>query len=374
MTLRSRRKQPTTARNTPGVNRSDSRRRRSVLQIIFGAALLAGAATLAAGAAAWADEGTSNSPVDNPLRSAPVAVQAVAMEQVAAPVAAEVAPQRVSPVPGRSLQWRPLRQPEPAAERTASRAALVAPAPLRTIAPQPSNYRLTAAQQPVEERSLLQPELPGAPPATEPAPGVAPAPAAAAAPARPYIDPPAGAAAPPPTEVAPMPLPLTNGEAKKLDEKIAYDCKAAREELKRKKLSSIDLDIEVRARKGFEVPRDCRLEDDPFQPRNWEGTDFVWTASGLCHKPLYFEERQLERYGHSTGPYTQPLVSGAHFFGSVLMLPYNMGLKLPGECEYALGHYETGSCAPYMIPALPITARAVLFEAGAAAGLVYLLP
>jgi hypothetical protein len=171
-----------------------------------------------------------------------------------------------------------------------------------------------------------------------------------------------------------MPMPLGSGDAKKLDEKIAYDCKAAREELKRKTLSSISLDIEVRPREGFEVPKDCELGDDLFRPRNWEETNFVWTAAGLCHKPLYFEEQQLERYGHSTGPYTQPFVSGAHFFGSVLMLPWNMGLKLPGECEYALGHYETNDCAPYIIPALPITARAALFEAGAATGLVFLLP
>jgi hypothetical protein len=171
-----------------------------------------------------------------------------------------------------------------------------------------------------------------------------------------------------------MPLPLGEGGAKKLEEKIAYDCQAARLELKRKKLSSIDLDIEVRARPGFEVPKDCALGDEAFDPRNWECTNFVWTASGLCHKPLYFEEVQLERYGHSTGPYTQPLVSGANFYANVLLLPYHMGLKLPGECEYPLGYYEPGDCAPYVIPAFPITARAVLFELGAAAGLVYLLP
>ncbi|MCE9556942.1 MAG: hypothetical protein K8T91_26640 [Planctomycetes bacterium] len=330
-------------------------------------------------------DATMNTPIDNPLRSA-----AADTEEDTSAEPVRVSAKQDRPATGsRRLQWRPLRQPDSAVEefentsaaepqRLEEPATLPAPIvrkpmpavtkkPLPVAVKQPSNYRLTAAQQPADEKSVL-PALPGMEP--EPAPAKTPP---AAAP-RPYIDPPPGAAAPPPGQLAPMPLPLSNGEPQKLDEKIAYDCKAAREALKKQKLADIDLDIEVRARRGFEVPKDCSLADEAFQPRDWENTDFVWTASGLCHKPLYFEERHLERYGHSTGPYTQPLVSGAHFFGSVLMLPWNMGLKLPGECEYALGHYEPGNCAPYMIPALPITARAALFQAGAAAGLVYLLP
>ena len=335
---------------------------------MFGAALLAGTAMISADGAALGADAT-NTPIDNPLRSA-----AVDTSEASGTVPARITSQQDRPTTGsRRLQWRPLRQPDAAVQETeetstAEPQQLEEPAPLPAAAvKKPSKYRLTAAQQPAEEKSVL-PALPGA--EAEPAPAKTPS---AAAP-RPYIEPPPGAAAPPPSQLAPMPLPMSNGEPQKLDEKIAYDCKAAREALKKQKLSDIDLDIEVRARRGFEVPKDCSLADDAFQPRDWEHTDFVWTASGLCHKPLYFEERHLERYGHSTGPYTQPLVSGAHFFGSVLMLPWNMGLKLPDECEYALGHYEPGNCAPYMIPALPITARAALFELGAAAGLVYLLP
>jgi len=265
------------------------------------------------------------------------------------------------------LQWRTLRQPAAAvnssdASEPAEQDIAEDSVPVRTAKGTSNPVRQAAAQQPAEERSLL-PALPGE---GESAP--------APAPRRPYLEPAPGSAEKAPTQLAPMPLPLNEGEAQKLEEKIAYDCKAAREELRRKKLSDISLDIDVRARKGFEVPHDCQLSDTAFEPRNWECSDFVWTASGLCHKPLYFEERHLERYGHSTSPYTQPLLSGAHFYGSVVMLPWNMGLKLPNECVYALGHYEPGDCAPYMIPALPITARAALFEAGAAVGLIYLLP
>ena len=82
----------------------------------------------------------------------------------------------------------------------------------------------------------------------------------------------------------------------------------------------------------------------------------------------------LERYGHSTGPLTQPLVSGAHFFGSIAVLPYKMGLKTPGECVYALGYYRPGDCAPYLIDPIPFTWRAALFQAGGTVGAAAVLP
>ena len=61
----------------------------------------------------------------------------------------------------------------------------------------------------------------------------------------------------------------------------------------------------------------------------------------------------------------QPILSGAHFFACVAFLPYNMGVHPPNECEYALGYYRPGECAPYVIPPIPISLRGALFEAGA---------
>ena len=73
----------------------------------------------------------------------------------------------------------------------------------------------------------------------------------------------------------------------------------------------------------------------------------TWKASNLCHKPLYFEEVNLERYGHTAGPVLQPLVSSAHFFGNIIVLPYKMGVHGPTECQYSLGYYRPGNCAPW---------------------------
>lgn len=134
-----------------------------------------------------------------------------------------------------------------------------------------------------------------------------------------------------------------------------------------------ELTTDVRASSG-DFPVQCGLKEEPFNPRDWTPTTFTWKASGLCHKPLYFEQIQLERYGHSFGPYVQPLVSHAHFFVTVPMLPYLMGVNPPNECMYTLGYYRPGSCAPYMLDPLPLSVRGALWEAGAWVGGAALVP
>ncbi len=122
------------------------------------------------------------------------------------------------------------------------------------------------------------------------------------------------------------------------------------------------------------LPLECPLFEDQFEGRSWPELVFHWKASALCHKPLYFEEVALERYGHSHGPLVQPFISGAHFFGRIVALPYQMGLRHPAECVYPLGYYRPGSCAPKLLYPLPISFRGALYEGAAATGLVFLLP
>ncbi len=123
----------------------------------------------------------------------------------------------------------------------------------------------------------------------------------------------------------------------------------------------------------WELPTEFHPETREFEVRNWTMTSFTWTASALCHKPLYFEEVQLERYGHSAGPITQAALSGVHFFGNIVALPYHIGLNPPNECQYTLGYYRPGSCAPWLLPAFPLSARAARTQLGVVtAGLVWL--
>jgi hypothetical protein len=141
---------------------------------------------------------------------------------------------------------------------------------------------------------------------------------------------------------------------------LEVDCNRERQKLK--PINAITNKI---AAEPGDFPPECDLGNPPFKPRCFPEMVYAWKASNLCHKPLYFEQPAVERYGHALPPVIQPLASGAHFFVDVLLLPYHMGLELPQECVYSLGYYRPGSCAPFHIDGFPISARAAAFQAGA---------
>jgi len=157
------------------------------------------------------------------------------------------------------------------------------------------------------------------------------------------------------------------------------DCPSA-DELRQSFRPLSEVSIDIRPSEG-DRPPDCSLEYFPGQlehgdhlARDWGQTLFTWQASALCHKPLYFEEMALERYGHTCCECFQPLVSAAHFFGTVPLLPYKMTLEPPCECVYALGYYRPGSCAPRICYPFPIRCDAAAVESGAVLGLILLVP
>jgi hypothetical protein len=114
----------------------------------------------------------------------------------------------------------------------------------------------------------------------------------------------------------------------------------------------------------WNLPFRCGSGYEPLEGRNFIASTVQWKASGACHNPLYFEQVQLERYGHEAGPFIQPLVSSAHFFLTIPMLPYKMAINPPGECQYALGYHRPGDCVPYMVQPFPWSLRAGLVQAG----------
>jgi len=103
-------------------------------------------------------------------------------------------------------------------------------------------------------------------------------------------------------------------------------------------------------------------------------TYFAWTAPEIWHKSLYFDDIQLERYGQSRAPLLQPFLSGAHFFGTLPILPYKLGLNGPFEMTSNLGYYRPGSAAPCVGRRLPWEWDAALYEAGFWVGGVFMVP
>jgi hypothetical protein len=119
----------------------------------------------------------------------------------------------------------------------------------------------------------------------------------------------------------------------------------------------------------WQIPSVCSIGEQSLPNRQWIPQTFTWTASALCHKPLYFENRQLERYGHTHGPVLQPIHSAAHFFVSLATLPYATAIHPPTECRYALGYYRPGNCAPWLKDPLPISLNGLRRQALVTTGL-----
>jgi hypothetical protein len=151
------------------------------------------------------------------------------------------------------------------------------------------------------------------------------------------------------------------------------ECDRARDYLKRVTIDKISIDIAVSGTAGDQFPCECELTGT-YEQRQWCLSTYTWKASALCHKPLYFEEVGLERYGHSLNPLIQPLWSGAHFFLTIPVLPYLMAMDPPNECQYAYGYYRPGSCAPYIGPPIPWSIRGGLVEAAVIAGGIIIIP
>ncbi|MDR2756641.1 MAG: hypothetical protein LBC20_13125 [Planctomycetaceae bacterium] len=134
-----------------------------------------------------------------------------------------------------------------------------------------------------------------------------------------------------------------------------------------------DISVDIRPTPG-ELPKECPLSTTVYNGRHFAQTCYQWKASSVCTKAAYFEDVQLERYGHTICPFLQPVISGAKFFLTVPLLPYKMGITPPNECVYTLGHYRVGNCAPHMLDPLPISVRAILFESAAVGGAIALIP
>lgn len=111
----------------------------------------------------------------------------------------------------------------------------------------------------------------------------------------------------------------------------------------------------------------------PGTSRPWATSLESWQATALCHRPLYFEEVNLERYGKSLGV-VQPVASAANMFGRVLALPYLIGATPPRECVYTLGQGRPGSYMPLYLHRPPVSIRGGLLQATAVTGTVFIVP
>ncbi len=109
--------------------------------------------------------------------------------------------------------------------------------------------------------------------------------------------------------------------------------------------------------------------------RNFAHLDYAWKASNVHSYPLYFEDPNLERYGHTRQTLIQPIASITRFNIQLLGLPYQMAMQPVSKCVYPLGHYRPGDVsAPKYHYQIPLNPWAALAVAEVYTGLFFLIP
>ncbi len=126
--------------------------------------------------------------------------------------------------------------------------------------------------------------------------------------------------------------------------------------------------------KGPECPTEIQLSSEAFVPRAFPASTYTWQASNIFYQPLYFEDPDLERYGHAWPFFVQPIVSSLRFTVQAIGLPYQSVIDPPCCRVYPLGFYRPGECAPKLIYQIPWNTEAAAAEAGAIAGVYFLFP
>ncbi len=93
----------------------------------------------------------------------------------------------------------------------------------------------------------------------------------------------------------------------------------------------------------------------------------------VCYHPLYFEDKNVERYGWDAGIF-QPLLSTGKFYADLVALPYKMGVQPPHSCECNTGYYLPGDCVPYLLYVPPPSLAGAALQTGAVVGGIAVFP
>ncbi len=141
---------------------------------------------------------------------------------------------------------------------------------------------------------------------------------------------------------------------------------AASEEIEAADLMPTDYAAMAFARHGH-----AHYRSDAYVP--WSAYSAPSVTQNFCHRPLYFEEVNVERYGDSAGAF-QPAISAARFFGTIPLLPYKMALQRPADCTVDDSPYPPGSAAPRHREVPPLRIGPALVEAATMIGLIALIP
>ena len=93
----------------------------------------------------------------------------------------------------------------------------------------------------------------------------------------------------------------------------------------------------------------------------------------VCYGRLYFEQKNLERYGWSLGPLT-PVISSLKFFTDVEFLPYKFAAFPWQRYDCSAGYCLPGDPVPLRLYPPEISATGFAAEASVVVALIAILP
>lgn len=123
-----------------------------------------------------------------------------------------------------------------------------------------------------------------------------------------------------------------------------------------------------------ECPEEVPLTVDAYAAREIAHMHYCWEAADLYYNPLYFEDFELERYGHTHHCLVQPFASAGKFYLQLLGIPYQATIHPAWECQSPLGFYRPGEFAPFKNYQIPWNTRAAVAEGAFAVGAAYFIP
>jgi hypothetical protein len=107
--------------------------------------------------------------------------------------------------------------------------------------------------------------------------------------------------------------------------------------------------------------------------RAWAPQVAVRIPHVVCHNPLYFEDKNVERYAWDF-PLLQPALSLGKFYWDFVTLPYNVGVMGPCACDCQTDYDQPAQPVPYYVYVPPFSWKGAAYQTGAVLGGIALFP
>jgi hypothetical protein len=120
-------------------------------------------------------------------------------------------------------------------------------------------------------------------------------------------------------------------------------------------------------------PEEVQLTTEPYQPHCWPQLVEVTEPYWVGYEPLFFEQRNAERYGWDLGP-IHPLISAGIFLADFVFLPYHAAVD-PFRCyEYNRGYCLPGDPTPLRLYPPEMSFTGLVGEAAAVMAVLAIFP